>query len=66
MNGLELLHEVLVHCKDMPVLMISGDGDEDLRDRAIENGAIACLLKPTDSRHLLEIVQWATKKRETD
>ena len=41
--------------------MISGHADEEVRDRAIENGAIACLPKPTDSGHLLDIVRWALK-----
>lgn len=56
-NGLELLHEIRVHHKHVPVVMISGHADEEVRDRAIEIGAIACLPKPTDSRHLLGIVR---------
>jgi FixJ family two-component response regulator len=62
-NGLELLHEVRAHHKHMPVLMVSGDADEEVRDRAIENGAIACLPKPVASGHLLDIVRWALKTR---
>ena len=58
-NGLELLHEVRVHRRHLPVMMISGHADEAIRDRAIENGAIACLSKPTDGSQLLDIVRWA-------
>jgi FixJ family two-component response regulator len=37
--------------------MISGHGDQQLRDEALTNGAVAFLAKPFDAGHLCGLVR---------
>lgn len=48
MSGLELLPKVKAARPDVPVIMISAYGDDDVARRAREGGAEALLTKPID------------------
>jgi len=45
-NGLDLLSEFKRHRPGLPIIMISGDDDESLRQAVIDRGAYAFLGKP--------------------
>lgn len=48
MSGLELLPKARSIRPDVPVIMITAYGDQDTKQRALENGAQALLTKPID------------------
>jgi CheY-like chemotaxis protein len=48
MSGLELLPKAREARPDVPVIMITAYGDDDMRRRALERGAEALLTKPID------------------
>jgi CheY-like chemotaxis protein len=48
MSGLELLPKARQARPDVPVIMITAYGDDDMRRRALERGAEALLTKPID------------------
>jgi len=48
MSGLELLPKAKALRPDVPVIMITADGDDNTRRNALEGGAEALLTKPID------------------
>ena len=48
MSGLELLPKAKAIRPDVPIIMITADGDAETKRRALENGAEALLTKPID------------------
>ena len=48
MSGLELLPKVKAIRPDVPIIMITANGDPDTKRTALENGAEALLTKPID------------------
>ena len=62
MDGLELQQRVSVDSPQLPVIMISGQVDEEVRERAVRSGAIAFLYKPFDGEELLRAIQRALKQ----
>ena len=48
MDGLELLREIKTQRLDLPVMMVTADGDDDRRRRATGFGACEFLSKPVD------------------
>ena len=48
MSGLELLPKAKEARPDVPVIMITAYGDDDMRRRALEGGAETLLTKPID------------------
>jgi DNA-binding NtrC family response regulator len=54
-NGLNVLKEVKEIAPDIPVVMISGDGDDDLRREARRLGACEFLSKPLNWNYLRNI-----------
>ena len=58
-NGLDVLRRILAAEQDLPVLVLTGDMDPKLRERALQAGAAAFLTKPLDEDRLLEEVQRA-------
>jgi FixJ family two-component response regulator len=59
MSGLDLLHEVAGTARDLPIVFISGHGDEDVRAQAIDAGAVEVLYKPLDETTLLAAIDQA-------
>jgi FixJ family two-component response regulator len=54
MTGLELQQELKRRGKAIPIVFITGQRDEDLRDRALKQGAMNFLHKPFSDTALLE------------
>ena len=58
-SGLEYLASRGTEGPGLPVIMVSGGGDDASRERAHELGAIAFLEKPVDDRELLSAIEQA-------
>jgi FixJ family two-component response regulator len=59
MSGLELQRCLVASHPKMPVIFITAHGDEELRSRALSDGAVDYLLKPFSEKALLNAVQMA-------
>lgn len=46
MSGPDLQRELQRRNKEIPIVFITGQGDDTLRPRALEQGAVECLFKP--------------------
>ncbi len=56
MSGIEYLESLGEKGPGLPVIMVTGRGDEASRGRALELGAFAFLDKPVDNRELLSAI----------
>ncbi len=61
MCGPELQQELNRRKVKVPIIFITGNRDEGLRSRVIEQGAIACLIKPFSDDAMLEALNSALK-----
>jgi FixJ family two-component response regulator len=59
MSGPELQRELQRRRRKMPIVFITGDADETVRARVIEEGAVECLFKPFSGTTLLEALKSA-------
>ncbi|RMF86631.1 MAG: response regulator [Planctomycetota bacterium] len=66
MDGLELVSKVqeFPHNKNMPVVVLTGMDDDDLKERALESGAFDLLNKPVRSRQLTARIESLLKWKE--
>src|SRR5215813_15163957 len=58
MSGPDLLRELKLRRQPMPIIFITAHGDERARPRLLEQGAVACLIKPfseADLRSAIDI-----------
>jgi FixJ family two-component response regulator len=63
MSGLDLQQELKLRGKDIPIIFITGQKDEDIRKKALGQGAVGFLSKPFSDSALLEAVNTAFPKR---
>jgi len=56
LSGLDLQHELLIANVHLPIIFISGHGDDFILRRAMEAGAVAFLKKPFCDQDLLDAV----------
>ncbi len=59
MTGVELLEHLAATGSTLPTVMITGRDDLQMRMRALQAGAVACILKPLDGQDLLQALQEA-------
>jgi FixJ family two-component response regulator len=59
MDGLELLRHLMAAGSRIPVVILTAHGDDDLRDRTLQSGAVAFLSKPFHADVLLDAVKTA-------
>ncbi len=59
MGGLDYLASLGKDGPELPVIMVTGRGDDASRERAFELGAFAFLEKPVDNRELLSAINRA-------
>jgi len=59
MNGVELPAELKPRNSRIPIIFITGNRDEAVRERGIELGTVACLTKPFSDTTLLEALRSA-------
>src|SRR5262245_36199738 len=60
MNGTELQRRIRLERLQLPVILITAHDDDDIRQQALRDGAVAFLVKPFDGGDLLEHVARAT------
>jgi FixJ family two-component response regulator len=63
MTGPDLQRELTRRRHDIPIVFITAHGDAALRPRMLEQGAVACLLKPFSETALLEALTAALSPR---
>jgi len=56
-NGIEFLEIVQIRNPGLPMLMMTGYGDEDIAVRAFQGGAFDYLKKPVSLRELLKVIK---------
>ena len=57
MDGIQVLRELGVHHKHVPVVMMSAEQDRSVREEALGLGARQYILKPVDARLLRQICE---------
>jgi len=62
MDGLELQRRVRLDNPGLPIVFISAHHDDEIRQRALDEGAIGFLYKPFDAADLLGAIQPALNK----
>jgi len=66
LNGLDLLRHLKATGSRVPVVILTAHGDDEMRRRCLEAGAMAFLPKPFDRAALLGAVQVAMGNRGED
>jgi FixJ family two-component response regulator len=61
MSGPDLQQELKLRRQDIPIVFITGHGDETVRPRALAQGAAECLLKPFSDASLREALDVALR-----
>ena len=59
MSGPDLQRELMLRRKEIPIVFITAHGDESIRPRLLEQGAVECLLKPFSDTALREALNAA-------
>ncbi len=59
MNGLELVREVASRGWSLPIIVVTGSGDDDARVRELANQVLGFIDKPSDPNELLSLVHRA-------
>ena len=59
MSGLDLQRELTLRGQEIPIVFITGHGDETTRPRVLEQGAVECLFKPFSDTALLQALNAA-------
>ena len=62
-SGLDLQRQLAGSRPELPIVMITGHGSADVRERAVAAGAVAVLDKPFDDRALLAAINLALHAR---
>jgi FixJ family two-component response regulator len=61
MSGPDLQGELTRRRQEMPIVFITAHGDETVRPRVLEQGAVECLFKPFSETALLEALHAALR-----
>ena len=64
MSGPELQRELVTRRLEVPVIFITAHGDQKVRSRLIQEGAVDCLFKPFTEAALLSALNAALRKTE--
>jgi FixJ family two-component response regulator len=63
MDGFQLQKWIAGTDHDLPIIIITGDGNEEAQRRSLEAGAVSFFLKPFDDEDLLEAIHRAISIR---
>lgn len=63
MSGLELQEALAAAGVDIPIIVISGHADRELKHKALNTGAVACFQKPCDGNEFCDAVRSALAQR---
>jgi FixJ family two-component response regulator len=61
MTGPELQRELALRRQEIPIVFITAYGDEAVRQRILESGAVECLFKPFQESALMEALKAALR-----
>jgi FixJ family two-component response regulator len=61
MSGPDLQRELMLRRQRIPIVFITAHGDETVRPRVLEQGAVECLIKPFSDTALREAVRAALR-----
>jgi len=61
MSGPDLQRELTRRRQDIPIVFITAHGDESVRPRVLEHGAVECLFKPFSETVLLDALNAALR-----
>jgi FixJ family two-component response regulator len=61
MSGPDLQRELALQRYEIPIVFITAQGDESIRPRLLEQGAVECLSKPFSEAALLKALNYAFK-----
>ncbi len=61
MTGPDLQRELKLRRQNIPIVFITSHGDETVRPRVLEDGAVECLFKPFSEKALLDAVNAALR-----
>jgi len=64
MSGPELQRELITRRLEIPVIFITAHGDQKVRSRLVQQGAVDCLFKPFTEAALLSALNAALRKPE--
>ena len=59
MTGTDLQKELTLRREEIPIIFITAHGDETVRPRVLEQGAVECLIKPFSETALLGAIDTA-------
>jgi FixJ family two-component response regulator len=62
MDGIELQRRIRLERPALPVILISARHNDEIRQKAIDDGALDFLYKPFDAAELLKIIQSAVNQ----
>ena len=63
MSGLDLQQELMRRQQEIPIVFITGTGDQTVRSRVLAQGAVECLSKPFSDTALLDALNAALRMR---
>ena len=63
MSGPDLHRELKARQKEIPIIFITAHGDDEVRQRLLQDGAVECLLKPFSDTALLDALNAALGER---
>ncbi len=63
MSGPTLQQELIRRRQEIPIVFITGQGDQSLRPRLLAQGAVECLFKPFSETALLDALNAALRTR---
>lgn len=61
MTGPDLQRELRLRRREIPIVFITGQRDENVRPRALEQGAVECLFKPFSEKALVKALDNALR-----
>jgi FixJ family two-component response regulator len=62
MSGPDLQRELMLRGHKIPIVFITGHGDDTIRSRLLERGAVECLFKPFGDAALLKALNAALRE----
>jgi FixJ family two-component response regulator len=66
MSGPDLQQELTRRGESIPIVFITGHGDESIRPRLLARGAVECLVKPFSEATLLDAVRTALRPPDSE
>jgi two-component system nitrogen regulation response regulator NtrX len=66
MGGIDLLQQALAVQPHLSIIVMSGHGDAETRQEAIQAGAFSFLYKPFRLKEIIDIIESVIRKKEFD